>query len=905
MHRFTFAICWLSVSSIIILLASWTAYPRIVDAKDATERSAARVDRACPLEQTGSLQALYDFRELNGDTVSDTAGIGSPIDLQIANPDAVRTDRDGWTIVRSTRLRSTEPATRLIEAIRQTQALTIEVWLRTARKNQSGPARIVSLSQNTSLRNVTFGQDNARFDTRLRTTKTSNNGIPSLASQDHSVGDQRQHVVYTRAADGTARFFIDGRPRGKGQVAGNLSNWDPAYHLTVANESTGDRPWLGTLHRVAIYNRALAPEEIAEHFQAGPAMPLAKPAAASSKRAARTRFREEIAPLLAHHCTECHDAATASGNLDLTHRAAALAGGDRGKLLVPGDAAASLLWQLVESDEMPHDRSPLDDREKQQLRRWIDDGAAWTEASIDPVIYRQSRDAPRFWVRRLTQVEYVNTLRDTLGVDIADAAYRLLPPDPRADGFANTAYNLNVDLKHVEAYAKLAERAVEQLDVVAFATKFHRRRSLTDNDMRKLIQTMGRHILRGPLAEYETATFRGISTTVAAAGGDYEEAVRYVLIAMLQSPRFLYRIERQHGTAPEIPVTPHELASRLSYLTWGGPPDAELNQLADSGQLADCRVVAQQLDRLLDDPKAKRWSEQFAIEWLDLDRLQNLRPNPERFPDWTPELAADMRAETLATFREIAWDNPRPLAQWLDVQVTYLTPRLASHYGIDTAQLSDGFQADDLDHLQRVDTRNLPSRGGLLTHGSVLTIGGDDASMVTRGLFILRDLLFSEVGDPPPGLDTTPIPASPGRSRREIALGRVNSESCGGCHSRIEPLAFGLERYDGLGRFMTTDEHGNRTRADGSILFPGAAEATPYQNTAELTKLLAGNDRVGRALTRKLVQFALGRPLTFHDQDALETIHTRSQERGGTYAAVLKELALSRLILLTPTAATP
>ncbi len=101
--------------------------------------------------------------------------------------------------------------------------------------------------------------------------------------------------------------------------------------------------------------------------------------------------------------------------------------------------------------------------------------------------------------------------------------------------------------------------------------------------------------------------------------------------------------------------------------------------------------------------------------------------------------------------------------------------------------------------------------------------------MVTRGLFVLNDLLFSEVGDPPPGLDTTPVPTSPGRTHRAIATERIESTSCGGCHSRFEPLAFGLEKFDGLGTFHEVDEHGNTLREDGEILFPGDAKPVGYR----------------------------------------------------------------------------
>ncbi len=173
--------------------------------------------------------------------------------------------------------------------------------------------------------------------------------------------------------------------------------------------------------------------------------------------------------------------------------------------------------------------------------------------------------------------------------------------------------------------------------------------------------------------------------------------------------------------------------------------------------------------------------------------------------------------------------------------------------------------------------------------------------MVTRGLFVLNDLLFSEVGDPPPGLDTTPVPTSPGRTHRAIATERIESVSCGGCHARFEPLAFGLEKFDGLGSFHERDEHGNELREDGEILFPGDAEPVSYSNSHEMMNLLASSDRVQQCLTRKVVQFALGRPLVASDAAEIRAIHQASQKNGGTYRSLMVALVKSDLVQQTRT----
>ena len=437
-------------------------------------------------------------------------------------------------------------------------------------------------------------------------------------------------------------------------------------------------------------------------------------------------FEFEIAPLLAKHCLECHDSSRKEGALDLSRKASAFKGGDSGKAIHPGDGENSSLWELVELGDMPEDRPPLSQGEKDLLRRWIDEGAEWTVDWIDPAIY-ESPGGGEQWIRRLTVSEYIETVRRAVGVDIKDEAGDLLPADLRADGFSNTAYNLNVDMGHVTAYAELAAKIVEKLDLTELAHRFHEEPKFTDKDMGKLIEGMGKWLLRGPLTEEEVILFRGISTTVASAGGTMEEAVGYIAEAMLQSPRFIYRIEKQQSEGVMLRIDEYEFASRLSYAIWGAPPDERLIKAADSGDLKDDGKLESQLYRMLDDPRAKNRSLEFAYEWLNLGRMDSLRPSPEKFPDWDPGLADAMRQETLVVFDEVVWSQGRPLTELLNTQTTFVTPKLAAHYGLRVRQGKETEAG-----MLRFDLSKNPARGGILTHGSVLTMGGDDASMVTR-----------------------------------------------------------------------------------------------------------------------------------------------------------------------------
>lgn len=842
------------------------------------------------------LQVLYTFDADRGNVVQDRSGVGQALDLKIEKPSAVQW-KNGVLVVRaSTKIKSSVPAKKIINAVKRSNSLTVEAWVKPANDRQKGPARIVSVSANSSQRNVTLGQEAKKFDVRLRTTSTSTNGIPSTATSNNSVKSALMHLVFTRDATGTARIYINGKQRANKKVPGKLKNWSMDFPLVLANEKSGDRPWLGEFHLVAVFSRALTTNEVNQNYRAGTKVKASKQQTNEELAAARSHqlFETRIAPLLAKNCLDCHDSITKKGRLDLSQKVAALAGGESGKVIVPGKASESLLWEQVKSGDMPPEGQPLSAQEKALLKEWINNGAIWSSDVIDPAIYAHDSRAGNVWVQRLTISEYIETVRSAVGVDISKEAREMLPPDLRADGFSNTAYNLNVDLKHVEIYARLAEIIVTRMDVMKFASRFSKSRKLsTDATMREFVASMGKWLFRGPLDDREVNTYSGIATTVASAGGDYKEAVSYLIEAMLQSPRFIYRIENQRGDGTSWPVGEYELASRMSYIIWGGPPDKELIRAADAGELHDPQNVEKQVHRMLQNPRAEERSLQFVSEWLNLDRMSNLRPDRKKFPKWNDTLAADMREETLAFFNEIVWQKKRPLSDLLNAQVSYMTPQLAAHYGLKPKGSG----------LVRYDLTAIPARGGLLTQGSVLTVGGDEASMVTRGLFILQDILRGTVKDPPPGLDTTPVPSKPGLSQRHIAEQRIANTACAGCHVKFEPLAFGLEKFDGLGAFHNKDEHGNQLRDDGEILFPGTAKSVSYQSSAELMNLLAGNPRVQQSITWKVTQFALGRPLVAADARIIDQIHNTAQKDGGTYSSLITAIVLSDLVQKTRTEA--
>ena len=492
-------------------------------------------------------------------------------------------------------------------------------------------------------------------------------------------------------------------------------------------------------------------------------------------------------------------------------------------------------------------------------------------------------------VRRLTNPEYVATVQAAVGVDVTTEAAELLPADVRADGFSNTSAALVASLAHIQAYETIAKTAVERIpDFESFLTNYVDCRVIEDACIEAFISEVGLRLFRAPVAVEERTSLQAVFNAVAAEDGTFEEGARLALEAMLQSPRFLYRVEPAAGAPGSIQeVSPHELASRLAYLVWQAPPDEALLDAASNGSIAEVSVIEAEVQRMLQDERARAAARRYVTDWLDLDRLEGLPRSAELFPEWDPSVGADMREETLAVFDWLVWDEERPLADLFSVQRTYVTRRLAEHYGLPSPQ--DGSQWYEL--------ADVPERGGLLTQGAIHTIGGDEASMVSRGLFLLKSVLCGDLAAPPPGVDTTPTEAEPGRSQRFYAEERVANPSCGGCHAQMEPLAFGIERFDATGAYADVDHFGNDLRQDGSVIFPGgSATPTPYSNVAELMTLLAGSDRVRDCMSLKVSQWAVGRPIADTDGCSMSAIRDRFVAGGGTYQELMVAIALSPMV---------
>ncbi|MBZ5618897.1 MAG: DUF1592 domain-containing protein [Acidobacteriia bacterium] len=399
----------------------------------------------------------------------------------------------------------------------------------------------------------------------------------------------------------------------------------------------------------------------------------------------------------------------------------------------------------------------------------------------------------------------------------------------------------------------------------------------------KIIANLAHHAYRRPVTKAEVASLSKFVGIAKAHGQSTEQGIQLALEAMLVSPNFLFRIE--HDPNPTDPNAVHkisdvELASRLSYFLWSSMPDDELLGLAEAGKLRGPGVLDAQVKRLLDDPRSSALADNFAGQWLEIRNLDVVKPDPQRFPDWGPELREAMRTETRMFFDYILREN-RPLTDFLNARYTFLNERMAKYYGIEGVKGPE-FRKVDLTTDQR---------GGILSQASVLTVSSypTRTSVVIRGKYILQEILGAP--PPPPPADVPPLDeAAVGTSlslRQQMEKHRSNSV-CASCHSKMDPLGFGLENYDGIGKWRTLD---GKFPVDSSGTLPnGKTFATPGEMRAVLTSQLP---QFARCVIEKLMIYGLGRGIASYDRRAIDEISRKLAADGYPFQTAIYEIVKS------------
>ena len=389
-----------------------------------------------------------------------------------------------------------------------------------------------------------------------------------------------------------------------------------------------------------------------------------------------------------------------------------------------------------------------------------------------------------------------------------------------------------------------------------------------------ILRTLARGAYRRPVTNAEVATLTGILTKARTAGYSPAQSLQFGIAAILVSPHFLYRVEREPKPGTVAAISDVELASRLSYFLWASMPDEDLLRVAERGRLRATGALDAQITRMLADPRSAGFAEQFVGQWLETRSLDAAKPDATKFPQWSPELRDAMRTETRLFFEAVVRDN-RSLSDFIDGQYTYLNERLAKHYGI-TGVTGPEFRRVDLTTEQR---------SGVFTQASVLTVSSypTRTSPVLRGKFLLENVLNAPPPPPPPVVpalneDTVGVAQS---IRQQMEQHRADPV-CASCHSRMDPLGFSLENYDAIGRWRTED---GKFPIDTSGEFPNGRT---FNGPQAMKALLRENlDAFARGVTEKMMTYALGRGIEGFDRPAVRALVQQAAKQDYRMQAVI------------------
>jgi len=402
----------------------------------------------------------------------------------------------------------------------------------------------------------------------------------------------------------------------------------------------------------------------------------------------------------------------------------------------------------------------------------------------------------------------------------------------------------------------------------------------------KIIATLAHRAYRRPVTKSEVASLMKLASTAKGGGSEglsVEQGVQVAIQAMLVSPHFLFRIERDPDPTDATKVhqiADLELASRLSYFLWSSMPDDELLALAETGKLRAPGTLTAQIKRMLADEKSAALADNFAGQWLETRNLDVVKPDPQKFPTWGPELREAMKTETRMFFEAMLREN-RPISDFLDARFTFLNELLAKHYGI------EGMTGPD---FRRVELKT-DQRGGILAQASVLTVSSypTRTSPVIRGKYLLQNILGAAPPPPPPNVPTLNEEAvgSIGSLRQQLEKHRTNP-TCASCHNRMDVLGFGLENYDAIGRWRTMD---GKFPIDVSGTFPNGKS---FSSPAQMRALLKGDiPDFARCLTGKMLTYALGRAVERYDRRTINDINRKLEASGYQFQTLIYEIAES------------
>lgn len=430
---------------------------------------------------------------------------------------------------------------------------------------------------------------------------------------------------------------------------------------------------------------------------------------------------------------------------------------------------------------------------------------------------------------------------------------------------------------HNEAHQRVMICDPEQIRTEAYV-------SIEDaeNECARLIfSAFGTRAWRRPVTEAELSRLVSFLDLTREEGEGFAQGIQLGLRAILVSPHFVYRVELDDDAAQnEIrSLTSYELATRLSYFLWSSMPDDALFEKAADNRLLEPEVLAQEVERMLNDPRSEAFVRNFVGQWLFTRGIYDAFPDVVEYPMWDDSLREAMELETTLVFQELL-QNDRNLLDLFDTNFTYLNERLASHYGISGVTGAD---------MQRVSLAANSERSGVLSHGSFLTTTShpNRTSPVKRGKLLLEQFLCIEPPPPPPGVEGLPEEVDPSASLRERFEQHRQDPNCISCHEMMDPFGFALENFDGVGAWRDTD-HGFDIDASGIYL--GVSHFDGYQ---ELAQLMKSDPLVSDCISRKSLTYALGRGIEEEDGCTVGQVNASFAADGFRMKALLQAITQS------------
>ncbi|WP_437738270.1 DUF1592 domain-containing protein [Sorangium sp. So ce1335] len=472
----------------------------------------------------------------------------------------------------------------------------------------------------------------------------------------------------------------------------------------------------------------------------------------------------------------------------------------------------------------------------------------------------------------MTRFEYNNTVRDLLGTSQTPADQ--FPADEVAGGFNNNASVLTISPLHAEKYLLAAESLAAEAVAGDLSTLLPCDPAAVEGNVaqeeacaRQFVEQFGRRAYRRPLAPAEVERLMR-AYAAGRTDGSMREGIEVVLRAVLQSPKFLFRLELRHdldASSPRVRLDPYEIASRLSYLVWASGPDDELLAAAEAGLLATPEQLAGRTRQMLESPKARRAIAEFYKQWLNLGKLESIVKEEGAFPGFDDELVAGMSAETPAFIEHVLWSGDRKLSSLLTLPVGFATEAVAQLYGVTVPPGSSTPQLVNLPPEQRA---------GVLTQPAFLAVHAhpDQTSPVLRGKAIRQKFMCQEPPPPPPDVDLTLPTGEVGVTARERFNQHASDASCKGCHQLMDPIGFAFENYDSVGGFRT-EEGGQVIDSSGQIVASEDMDG-PFVGVRELAERLADSAQVRECLATQWFRYTAGRFESAGDDCSLGALRT-------------------------------